>query len=176
MKFSFVIISLLGFVAAFAQPNREELALRDEKQFDLAFIFQYQDNEAFTVSFSRENNIDEILIINTDCQTNGIQYKRPIADRYVYEQMLDYLQDINITNFQPTQNGQDAAAKLQVQGSIHIQRTWTVNAFVFRHNPDNIGDESQILDYVVDVLKDNASDDCSKKLAELLEKYIKGTE
>lgn len=176
MKYAFVIIGLLGVMTAFAQPNREELALRDEAQFDLSFIFKYQDEEAFTVTFSRENNTDNLLIFNTDCKTNGIQYERPIADRYVYEQMLDYLQDINITNFKPTQNGQDAEAKLQVQGSINIQRTWTVNAFVFRYNPNNMGDESQILEYVADVLKDNASDDCSRELAALLEKYVEGTE
>lgn len=176
MRFSFLIICLLGFTVAFAQPNREELALRDEEQFDLSFNFQYQNQEAFTVIFSREDNLDNIELINTACKTNGINYERPIADRYVYEQMLDFLQDINITSFQPTQNREDANAKLQVQGSINIQRTWTMNAFVFRHNPNNIGDENQILEYVVDVLIDNASDDCSRKLAEQLDSYVKGTE
>lgn len=176
MKFSVVVVCLLGFVTAFAQPNREELALPDEAQFDLSFIFQYEDEAAFTVVFSREDNLDNIQLINSECTTNGIRYERPIVDRYVYDELLNFLQGINITGFRPTSNEQDTNAKLRVQGTINIQRTWTLNAFVFLHNPNNIGDENQMLEYVVDVLKDNASDDCSTKLAEQLEKYVDGTE
>lgn len=177
MKYSILIISLLSIVTtAFAQPNREELALRDEEQFDLSFMFQYENQEAFTITFSREDNLDNIKINSSECQVNGSNYEQPIADRYVYEQMLEYFQNINITSFQPTQNNQNIDSKLQVQGSISIPRTWTLNAFLFRHHPDNIGDETQILEYIVDILKDNSSDECSNTISEQLEKYVTGTE
>ncbi|MFK7946199.1 MAG: hypothetical protein AB8G11_01325 [Saprospiraceae bacterium] len=176
MKFSIVVVFLLGFTAVFAQPNREALALQDEEQFDLSFFFQYQDEAVFTVTFAREDNLDNIRITHSECQRNELIYDRQIADRYVYDQLLDFLQNINITSFQPTQNEQDLNAKLRVQGSINIQRTWTVNAFVFLYNPNNIGDENQILKYIVDVLKDNSNDNCSKKMTEQLEKYVEGTE
>lgn len=176
MRFSILIICLLGFITAFAQPNREELALQDEEQFDLSFIFQYEDEAVFIVTFSREDKFDNFKIQNSECKTNGINYERPIVDRYVYEQLLTFLQDINITSFQPITNDQDEDAKLRVQGSISIPRTWTLNAFVFRHNPDNIGNESQILEYMVDILKDNTSDDCSKELTEQLSTYINGSD
>lgn len=176
MRFSILIICLLSITSVFAQPNREELALSDEEAFDLSFIFQYADTTPFTVVFSREDNLDNIQIYSAECKTNGFNTNQPIVDRYVYEQMLDYLQDINITRFQPTTNRQDAAAKLQVRGSINIQRTWTVNAFVFLYNPDNVGDENQILEYIVDILKDNISDDCNTKIVERLSIYVNGSD
>jgi hypothetical protein len=172
MKYLFLTISLFAFTTAFAQPNREALALRDEIQFDLSFIFQHQNKESFSISFNRENNVDYILVNHEDCQQRQLQYKRPIADNYAYNQMLDYLQDIDITSFQPIQNTQNIEATFQVQAMINIQRTWTVNAFVFPYNPNNLGDEKQILIFIAEVLSDNDNDDCSKALSEKLNAYL----
>lgn len=169
MKFYLTILCLLGFINVFAQPN-EETTLRYEEQFELSFTFQPQGQEAFTVIFSRETNTDNIKIGSSSCQ-NDINHKRPIANKVAYEQMLDYLHDINITVFQPVSNGDDANAKLEVKGVVNVERTWTMNAFVFQYNPDNEVAENKILDFIIKILNENASDECCKKLAEELNKY-----
>ena len=157
---------------SFAQPNRAALALRDEVQFDLSFIFQHQNKESFSISFIREESVDYLSINYKDCQPMRPQYKQPITDNYAFNQMLDYFQDIDITSFQPSQQTQSTASIFQVQGMINIQRTWTVNAFVFSYRPYNLGEENQILAYIRQVLDDNANDDCSKKVAEKLSTYL----
>lgn len=174
MKYSFLIAFLLVSLLGIAQPNREALPLIDEANFVMAFRFQYENEIPFTVTFSRKEKTDFIAISDAKCRRNNMAYELPIVDYYTYEQFLNYLQDIEITQFQPKSNGIDAAAKLQVHGSISITRIWAINAFVFRHNPKNEGTESQILGFIVNILKDNATDDCIKQFVEQLSIYVNG--
>jgi|GEM_PF-2621877 hypothetical protein len=176
MKCFILIFTLLVSSLAYAQPNREELALVDETAFDLSFTFRYEGETAFTITLKRKDKADYISISGENsCRRNNAIYETPIADRYVYEQFLDYLENINITNYQPLKSSLDDSAKLSVQVFISIARTWTMNAFVFQYHPNKMGDEKQILEFVVDILKDNASDDCSRDLAETLSVYVNGT-
>ena len=172
MKYLFSAIYLLTAAVSFAQPNRAAVALQDEAQFDLSFIFQHQDKTSFSISFIREENVDYMSINYKDCQPMRPQYKQPITDNYTYIQMLDYFQNIDITSFQPSQQTQSTTSTFQVQGMINIQRTWTVNAFVFPYNPYDSGEENQMLEYIALVLSDNANDDCSKKVAEKLSSFL----
>jgi hypothetical protein len=174
MKDFILVCTLLLSTLAYAQPNREELPLKDETAFDLSFMFQYEAEAGVSITLSRKNKIDYLMISgNNTCRRNNAAYETPIADLYVYEQFLDYLQNINITNYQPAQSN-IANAKLKVQTSISIPNTWTMNAFVFQYHPDNTGDEKQMLEFVVNILKDNALDDCSRNLAETLSVYVDG--
>jgi hypothetical protein len=174
MKHFILIFCLLLSGLAYAQPNRDELALKDETAFDLSFMFQYETQAGVAITFSRKNSIDYLMISGENaCRRNNVTYETPIADLYVYEQFLDYLQNMNIANYQPTQSN-IANAKLKVQASISIPTSWTMNAFVFQYHPDNVGDEKQMLAFIVNVLKDNATDDCSRDLAETLSVYVDG--
>lgn len=175
MKHFILIVTLLLSSLAYAQPNREELPLKDETAFDLSFMFQYEAEAGVAITLSRKNNIDYLSISGEKaCRRNNVTYQTPIADLYVYEQFLDYLQNMNIANYQPSQSNINANAKLKVQASISIPNTWTMNAFVFQYHPDNVGDEKQMLEYIVNILKDNATDDCSSDLAETLSVYVNG--
>ena len=147
MKHFILIFCVLLSGLAYAQPNRDELALKDETTFDLSFMFQYETEASvtitlFTITLSRKNKIDYLSISgNNTC--NNLDYETPIADLYVYEQFLDYLQNMNIANYQPSQSNINANAKLKVQASISIPNTWTMNAFVFQYHPENVGDEKE---------------------------------
>jgi hypothetical protein len=175
MKYFILITALLLSSLAYAQPNREELALVDETAFDLSFTFRYEGETGVTIAFERKDKVDYLSISGEkSCRRNNVTYEMPIADRYVYDQLLEYLQNINIASYQPSASSLDAAAKLSVQAFISISRTWVMNAFVFQYHPNNVGDEKQILEFVVDVLKDNATDDCSRDLAETLSGYVNG--
>lgn len=173
MKVFTTLICLLGFLTAFAQTNDDELPLKSEEQFDLNFTFQHQNQSAFTVSFSRQNQTDIIKIKHSDCQTDGTDYQQTISNKAAYDQMLEYLHDINITIFQPVSNDQDPDAQLQVKGMINIERTWTMNAFVFQYNPANDVAENKILEFIVKVLEENKTDGCSTTVTTQLSTYIK---
>lgn len=175
MKHFILIFCLFLSGLAYAQPNRDELALKDETAFDLSFMFQYEKEAGVAITLSRKNSIDYLSISgNNTCRRNNVTYQTPIADLYVYEQFLEYLQNINIANYQPSQTNINANAKLKVQASISIPNTWTMNAFVFQYHPDNVGDEKQMLEFIVNILKDNATDDCSSDLAKKLAVYVDG--
>jgi hypothetical protein len=175
MKHFILIFTLFLSAWAYTQPNRDELALKDETTFDLSFMFQYEKETGVGITLSRKNSIDYLAISgNNTCRRNNVAYQTPIADLYVYEQFLDYLQNINIANYQPSQSNINTNAKLKVQASISIPNTWTMNAFVFQYHPDNVGDEKQMLAFIVNILKDNATDDCSRDLAETLSVYVNG--
>ncbi|NJN78584.1 MAG: hypothetical protein HC803_09900 [Saprospiraceae bacterium] len=61
-----------------------------------------------------------------------------------------------------------------MQCSIYIPSTLSINAFVFQHHPDNIGEERQMLEFVVNILQDNATDTCTSNLAQTLSVYVIG--
>lgn len=175
MKYFILVFTLLLSTWAYAQPSREEVALKDETAFDISFRFQFDTITPTAVTFSRDENTDYIQISGvSNCRRNNMGYRVPIADLYVYDQFLEYLQNLNIANYQPTATSPNIDAKLQVQASISIPSTWTVNAFVFQHHPDSFGEEKQMLTFVVDILNDNAGDECSRDLVAKLQTYVNG--
>ena len=173
MKNLLLIFSLLLTFSAFGQTDRTEVALVDEATFDINIRVQYNDGKSYDISFSRENNIDEIWV-NNDCQKGSPNNGTLMADNYEYEQLLEYLQNIDIFTYQPSQNTQNLEANMRVQFSIIRNRTFSMNAFEIQHNPDIQGDEYQILEMISNVLRDNSLDSCSSEFAEKFERYVKG--
>lgn len=173
MKISLLISCFLISIIAFGQPNRDELLLVNEESFNMMFQFQHQDSTSISIFLRRENNIDFIEIVNKDCQKD-LTINRQIVDNYSLEQFLSFLDEIEIKNFQPEQKVSNPDAKLQVQGSVMIARTHTVNAFVFLYNSDNFNQEKSMLEYLAKVVTANAWDDCSRTIAAQLSEYING--
>jgi hypothetical protein len=173
MKNIFLICSFLITITAFSQIDRTEMALIDEAAFDITIMVQYDNNDPYTIVLRREAQVDEIDFIN-QCQRNNLNTKNLLADKYEYEQLLEYLDNIDIFSYQPNTNTQDEGAKLRIQFSIIRNRTFSMNAFVIEHNPDIQGEEYQILEMISNILRDNSTDNCISDLAEKFETYVKG--
>ena len=98
----------------------------------------------------------------------------PIASRYSYDQLRQYLVDIDIRTFKPQSNTHDASSDLQIKIFYAQKNQKRNNSFYWNYNPDNMGDENQILTYLLEVLNDNVSISCARDYVEKLETYIEG--
>lgn len=159
----------------FAQGNRNETLLVDEKKFNIIFMFQYQDEVPFSITFYREDNTDFLLISGDSCSRNNSNTQQ-LVDLYAYEQMLAFFDNIKIKVFQPNENAADSGAKLRVQGSLLVSASREMNAFVFLYNPNNMGEENEMLQLISQVITDNALDACSSDFAEQFSDYVNGEE
>ena len=153
----------------------------DAQEFTLSFMFKYKDLDPVTISIrdlygSAHDNQNtygaELRFIGTGCDYEN-RWNIPIASRYSYDQLRQYLVDIDIRTFQPQSNGHDASSDLQIRVTFMSSgSTRTSNVFNWNYNSDNIGDETQILTYLFEVLNDNVSISCAEDAVELLETYI----
>ena len=177
----YILIALAFLFATnttFAQRLFEDEG-NDAQGFILKIVFKYKDlnpvevNISDTYGAANDNDTYGAVInfMRTGCDFEN-DWKIPIASRYSYNQLRQYLVDIDIRTFKPQSNAHDTSANLQIKFMYLSSNQNDYNIFHWNYNPDNIGDENQILTYLFEVLDENVSIPCARDVVEKLEGYI----
>lgn len=161
----------------FAQRLFED---EEEQGFVLKIVFKYKDLNAVEVQISDHygsaNDNNNLYDADINFRQTGCDFENdwniPIASRYSYDQLCQYLVDIDIRTFKPQNNAHDVSADLQIKFMYLSSNQKNYNVFHWNYNPDNVGDENQILTYLFEVLDENVSIPCARDTVEKLESYI----
>ena len=178
-KYTLIVLTFLfAMNVNYAQRLFEDEG-NDAESFTLMLMFKYKGLDPITVSIrdnygSANDNENvygaELRFVGTGCDFEN-NWEIPIASRYSYDQLRRYLVDVDIRTFKPNSNSLPTDLQIRVSFSTNTQRN--SNIFNWNYNPSNIGDETQILTYLFEVLNDNIFIPCAENAVELLESYIK---
>ena len=178
-KYALIVLTLL-FVM---NVNYAQKLFEDEddsqKGFSLRLTFKYKDldpvevniNDNYGFTDDIDNHGAGLKFQGTGCYSEN-SWRIPIANRYSYDLLRQYLVDIDIRTFKPHSNAHDVSSDLQIKFMYLPSGQMNYNTFHWNYNPDNVGDENQILTYLLEVLNDNVSRTCARDYVELLETYI----
>ncbi len=171
MKIKFGVFLLVFCFAqtAFSQRNSQE-----KEDFSMNFVFKYKSEKSYMIHLIKSDEGGKITYSNLSC--DALQSNEVIADAYYLNQLDNYLKEIDILTFKPSNNNHDLNANLYVRCFYSDNETRQSNDFTFTFNPDNIGEENKILEYLVDVLDANTSRSCNRDVLAKLKKQVEEEE
>jgi hypothetical protein len=166
----YILVTLAFLFCSFS--NYAQSLEGEEEGFTMKFVFKYKGTNAVDVTISESGEGAKLLFRGTECEARG-NLNIPIVDEYTYEQLLDYLDNIDVKTYQPQNNSHDSNAELQIQ-FIYFSHAASrkANSFYWNYNPNNIGDENMILEYLLEVMDVNTSKLCDRDFYEKVKSYI----
>jgi hypothetical protein len=167
------ILITLAFLFC-SQLNYAQALEGEENGFTIKLALKYKDANAVDITISDSGEGAKLLFRGTDCEARG-NLNIPITDEYIYQQLRDYLGNIDIETYQPQKNNHDNSADLQIKFiyfSHGVNRK--TNTFHLNYNPNNIGDENMILEYLLEVMDVSVIKSCDRDFYEKVKSYIEG--
>ena len=169
MKKYILIMAALLFVVNVNYAQNQE---GEEEGFTMKFVFKYKDKDAVDITITDTGSDARLLFIGTTCDRGGNQHS-PISQGYTYQQLRDYLSDIDVETYKPQNNDHDTDANLQIKFVYFSHgNSRRSNSFHWNYNPDNIGDENMILEYLFEVVEMSISRSCDRDFFEKVKTYL----
>ena len=164
IKFALILLAFCFSNVTFAQIDE------DLTTFSLMLNFKFKDEPAYGITITQMQDNTRIIFQNTSCQ--AMQDKQDISDKYIYNQLVDYISQIDLANFSPPKSDQGGNTDLQIECRFRDDSDNEMNYFHYLYNPFTLGEENQLLEYFIEVIENNITRSCHWEILDKLKKHM----